>query len=146
MAKAEAKTKTTEVSVDDFIAAVADERRRGEAAVIDAMLRHVTGEQPRMWGPSIIGYGSYHYRYDSGREGDACRIGFSPRKAQLVIYIVPYLEGTDKAAMDALLDRLGPHSLGQSCLYIKRLDKVDAAVLEEIAALSWRLMADKYPG
>ena len=81
MAKAELKTKATEVAPTDFIAAVPDERRREEAAVIDALHRRVTGCEPKMWGPSIIGYGSYHYKYESGREGTMCRGGFSPRKA-----------------------------------------------------------------
>ena len=86
MAKAELKTKATEVSVADFIARVPDQRRREEAAVIDALYRRVTGCEPKMWGPSIIGYGSYDYTYDSGHSGTSCRAGFSPRKAALTLY------------------------------------------------------------
>ncbi len=134
------KTIATEASVAEYIAAVPDERRRTEALAIDAMMRRVSGEEPRLWGPSIIGYGAYHYRYDSGREGDMCRIGFSPRKAQLVIYIVDGFPGHAE-----LLARLGKHKTGASCLYINRLDAVDQAVLEELCAASWAEMARRYP-
>lgn len=139
------KTEATEVSVAEFIAAVPDERRRSEAGVVDALLRRITGEDPRMWGPTIIGYGSYDYTYDSGHSGTSCRIGFSPRKAQLVVYLIPVFEGPDKAEADRLLARLGPHSLGKSCLYIRRLDKIDRTALEQLLALSWRLMGERYP-
>lgn len=134
------KTIATEASVAEYIAAVPDERRRTEALAIDAMMRRVSGEEPRLWGPTIIGYGAYHYRYDSGREGDMCRIGFSPRKAQLVIYIVDGFPGHAE-----LLARLGKHKTGASCLYINRLDAVDQAVLEELCAASWAEMARRYP-
>ena len=134
------KTIATEASVAEYIAAVPDERRRTEALAIDAMMRRVSGEEPRLWGPSIIGYGAYHYRYDSGREGDMCRIGFSPRKAQLVIYIVDGFPGHAE-----LLARLGKHKTGASCLYINRLDAVDQVVLEELCAASWAEMARRYP-
>lgn len=139
------KTEATEVSVAEFIAAVPDERRRSEAGVVDALLRRITGEDPRMWGPTIIGYGSYDYTYDSGHSGTSCRIGFSPRKAQLVVYLIPVFEGPDKAEADRLLARLGPHSLGKSCLYIRRLDKIDRTALEQLLALSWRLIGERYP-
>lgn len=139
------KTEATEVSVAEFIAAVPEERRRSEAGVVDALLRRITGEDPRMWGPTIIGYGSYDYTYDSGHSGTSCRIGFSPRKAQLVVYLIPVFEGPDKAEADRLLARLGPHSLGKSCLYIRRLDKIDLTALEQLLALSWRLMGERYP-
>jgi hypothetical protein len=140
MAKSENITQPTPVSVADFIAAVPDERRREEAGIIDAMLRRVSGVEPVMWGASIIGYGRYHYRYDSGREGDMCRLGFSPRKAKLVLYIV---DGTPGQA--ELLARLGKHKTGVSCLYINRLNAVDMAVLEELCAASWAEMSRRYP-
>lgn len=145
MAKAQLKTQVTAVSVSDFIAAVPDARRRAEAQTLDTLLQRITGEAPRMWGPSIIGYGSYDYRYDSGREGTMCRIGFSPRKAQLVLYLVPRFDGPDRQTADALLARLDPHSLGKSCLYIKRLDTVDMPVLDQLLTLSWRVMGELYP-
>lgn len=144
MAKYEPKTKPTEVGVDAFIAAVPDPRRREEALVVDAMLRRVTGMEPRMWGPSIIGYGDYHYRYDSGHEGDAARIGFSPRKAQMVLYFMGnYCDR--QAEADALFERLGKHSTGKSCLYITRLSNIDMDVLERIAEISWDSMNKLYP-
>lgn len=145
MAASANKTQVTNVAVGDFIAALPDERRRAEAEQLDVLLRRVTGEAPRMWGPSIIGYGSYHYRYDSGREGDMCRIGFSPRKAQLVIYAAAELDGSDRDALEALFARLGPHSLGKGCLYFKRLDKIDMTALEQLLALYWRVMGERYP-
>ncbi len=141
MAKAEVKTKATDVSVAEFIAAVPDMRRRDEAEVIDAMHRRVTGLEPRMWGPSIIGYGSYDYKYESGREGTSCRAGFSPRKAALVLY----LAGDEEAEAEGLYARLGKHSRGKACLYIKRLVDVDLAALERLVALSWQLMNERYP-
>ncbi len=140
MAKAQNKTQAEATSVADFIAAVPDARRREEAGVIDALLQRVSGEAPVMWGPSIIGYGCYHYRYESGREGEMCRIGFSPRKAQLVLYIVDGFPGHAE-----LLARLGKHKTGKACLYISKLDAVDAAALEELCAASWAEMARRYP-
>ena len=141
---AEAKTKATEVAVAEFIAALPDERRREEARALDAIYRRVTGLEPRMWGPSIIGYGSYDYRYDSGRSGTMCKAGFSPRKAALTLYLVDD-HGSRQADADVLFARLGKHSSGKSCLYLTRLDKVDVAVLEELVALSWELMNARYP-
>lgn len=144
MAKAENKTKPTEVTVEDFIAAVPDTRRREEAGVIDAMMRRVTGEEPKMWGPSIIGYGSYHYRYDSGREGDMCRVGFSPRKAQHVIYLIADF-GERRAEAEALFAVLGKHTTSVSCLYIRKLADIDLAVLEQLVVLNRDVMDARYP-
>lgn len=144
MAKAELKTTATEVRVADFLAAVPDPSRREEAAVIDALLRKVTGCEPKMWGPSIIGYGSYNYKYDSGREGTMCRAGFSPRKAAMTIYLMGnYCDR--QAEVDDLFARLGKHTTGKSCLYIKKLADVDLEVLERLVAISWQIMNAKYP-
>lgn len=140
MAKPENKTQPAAMSVADFIAAVPDARRRAEAEAVDAIMRRVSGEAPTMWGPSIIGYGRYHYRDDSGREGDMCRIGFSPRTAQLVLYLIDGFAGHGE-----LLARLGKHKTGKSCLYLTRLDGVDVAVLDELCAASWAEMARLYP-
>jgi hypothetical protein len=107
------------------------------------MYRRVTGLEPKMWGPSIIGYGSYDYRYDSGRTGTMCRAGFSPRKAALTLYLVDG-HGDRQADADGLFARLGRHSTGKSCLYVKRLDQVDAGALEGLVALSWELMNERY--
>lgn len=144
MGKAEIKTKATEVTVADFIAAVPEARRREEAGVIDAMHRRVTGLDPKMWGPSIIGYGSYDYTYDSGHSGTMCRAGFSPRKAAMTLYLMGhYLDRQSEA--DALLARLGKYKNGKSCLYINKLADVDLDVLEKLVVLSWDVMNERYP-
>lgn len=140
MTKTENKTKPTPISVDAYIDAVADERQRTDAQKIAAMMARLTGEEATMWGPSIIGFGSYHYKYDSGREGNMCRLGFSPRKGQTVVYVVD-----GYANKDDLLAKLGKHKTGQSCLYIKKLADVDEAVLEEICTRSLAYMDEKYP-
>lgn len=144
MAKAEPKTKPTETSVAEFIAAVPDERRREEAAAIDAIHRRVTGHDPKLWGPSIIGYGSYDYNYDSGREGTMCRAGFSPRKAAMTVYLMGNY-CNHQAEADALFAKLGKHKTGKSCLYINKLADVDLAVLERLVELSWECMNEAYP-
>ena len=138
---AENKTQATSVDVTAFIEAVADETQRADGHAIAAMMARLSGEPPKMWGPSIIGFGSYHYKYDSGREGDSLRIGFSPRKGQTVLY----LPGTISGQAD-LLARLGKHKEGKGCLYIKRLSDVDIAVLEEMVRASVGYMAEAYPG
>ena len=137
---ADTKTKATEVSVDEFIDAVPDSVRREDAKAIRALMERVTGETPRMWGPSIIGFGSYHYKYDSGHEGTSCRVGFSPRKAELVLYIL-----TGTAEQEEQLARLGKHKTGKSCLYIKKLADVDFGVLEEITQGALAHMNERYP-
>lgn len=133
----EAKTKPTAVTADEFIAAVADDTRRADAAAVSAMMARVTGEPATMWGPSIVGFGKYRYRYDSGREGEMCRVGFSPRKAELVFYI-----GAGRPEQAALLERLGKHKTGKGCLYVKRLADVDPEVLEAIVANGYRAKAE----
>ena len=137
---AELKTKATEVSVDSFIAAFADPVRQTDAKAARALLERITGEPARMWGPSIIGFGSYSYKYESGREGTMCRLGYSPRKAELVFY----LGGTVSQQHEALT-RLGKHKTGKGCLYIKKLADVDMAVLEELANASLTYMNATYP-
>jgi hypothetical protein len=137
---AEIKTKATEVSVDDFLAAMPDPVRRADGQKVRAMLERVTGEKPRMWGPTIIGFGSYHYKYDSGHEGTMCRLGFSPRKAELVLYVL-----TGEPGQEAQLARLGKHRTGKSCLYIRKLADVDEAVLEDMARGALAHMNEKYP-
>ena len=137
---AENKTKATEASVDAFIEAVPDETRRADARTILELMRRTTGDQPRMWGPSIIGFGSYSYRYDSGHSGEACRTGFSPRKAELVLYVL-----TGAADQSPLLARLGKHKTGKSCLYIKKLADVDMMVVEELVRTSVAHMDARYP-
>ncbi|GAA3731477.1 hypothetical protein GCM10022225_11660 [Plantactinospora mayteni] len=122
------KTAPTEVSVDDFLAALPDEQRRADADRLRALLRDVTGEEPVMWGPSIVGFGRYHYRYPSGHQGDAPLVGFSPRRQHLVVYLV----GGFEQRYAATLARLGPHKTGKGCLYLKSLAGVDETALREL--------------
>lgn len=138
--KYELKTKPTAVSVEAFIEKVPNEVRRKDAKTLLALMKRVTGETPKMWGPSIIGFGRYHYKYESGHEGDMCMAGFSPRASALVVYLVP---GFQK--QEALLSRLGKHRHGKSCLYINRLEDVDMKVLERLVADSCAYMRKKYP-
>ncbi len=143
---ADQKTQPTSASVADFIAALADARRQAEAEQLLALYREVTGDAPQMWGPSIIGFGQYHYRYESGREGDSCRSGFSPRKAKLVIYLTAGLANPQtQPQMDALRAQLGPHTTGASCLYIASLAKVDAGVLAQMIRLDRAWMDANHP-
>lgn len=137
---AENQTQPTTASVESFLTGLKDKARAADSRVVLEMMRRVTGERPTMWGPAIIGFGSYHYRYDSGREGDSPRIGFSPRAQALSLYILD-----DFPRHDALLARLGKHSTGKVCLYIKRLSDVDLKVLEELIAASWKEMEKRYP-
>ncbi|MEZ5920396.1 MAG: DUF1801 domain-containing protein [Parvularculaceae bacterium] len=138
--KAELKTKQTAVSVTEFVNSVANDQRRKDAKTALALFKKITGEKPKMWGPSIIGYGSYHYKYESGREGDMCRTGFSPRSTAIVFYVMGGI-----ADKDPLYAKLGKHRLGKSCLYINKLDDVDLGVLEKIIRKSLAYMDRKYP-
>ncbi len=140
MARAENKTKPTEVTPAEFIASVEPDRKREEAQTLDQLFQKVTGWKPVMWGPSIIGYGSYHYKYESGREGDMCATGFSPRKANHSLYIMP-----GYANFEEVLSRLGKHSMGKSCLYIKKLDDVDLDVVAELIEAGLKDLGETYP-
>lgn len=135
-AVADNKTTPTDADVGAFIDGVDNPRRRQEARSVLALMREITGEQPVMWGPSMIGFGTHHYRYESGREGNMPAAAFSPRKAALTVYL------QDFAERDELLGRLGPHSTGKSCLYMKRLDAVDLEVLRELITRSYRHALD----
>jgi hypothetical protein len=124
---AQNKTVPTDQSVDEFLNAVPDERKRKDSFAILELMQQVTGLEPTMWGDKIVGFGSYHYKYDSGREGDMMLTGFSPRKQNLSLYIMGGLENYRD-----LLEKLGRHSTGGSCLYIKRLDDVDLSTLKRL--------------
>lgn len=140
------QTQPTQISVQQFIDGIDHERKRDEARQLDALFRRVTGEEPVMWGPSMIGYGQYHYRYDSGREGDFLRTGFSPRKAKHSIYLMGgYCDEATGRMNDELLARLGKYSKGASCLYVNKLADVHLAVLEELVRLNWNAMNRVYP-
>jgi hypothetical protein len=123
---ADTKTKPTATSVDGFLDAVEHPVRRADGKAVRALMERCTGQPAVMWGPSIVGFGSYHYRYASGHEGDWCRVGFSPRSANLVLYVGGFPE------YQALLAKLGKHKSSKACLYLGRLSDVDPGVLEEI--------------
>ena len=125
----------TGAPVPDFLAHVLDERRREDARRLCAMMQEITGEPPAMWGTSIIGFGSYHYRYASGREGGSALASFSPRSQSLAIYLIGEFEERHRS----VLARLGPHKAGKGCLYVKRLDDVDLGVLRELIDRSVRV-------
>lgn len=129
---AELKTQKNDDSVDDFIAAIADDRKREDAETLLGLMERVTGEKPHMWGPSIIGFGDQHYKYESGREGDWFKIGFSPRKQNLTLYVTDYLP-----ADDPLFAKLGKYTTGKACIYIKRLEDVDNGILEKLVKRSY---------
>ena len=128
---AENKTKATAASVDDFLDAVPDPQRRADGKVLRALMERLSGEPATLWGATIVGFGTYHYVYESGREGDTPRLGFSPRASELVLYI-----SGGFPLHQALMERLGKHRTGKSCLYIKRLSDVDMDVLETLCAES----------
>lgn len=137
---AAAKTQPTNEDVAAFLAAVEPERRREEGLRLDALFRKATGFAPKMWGPAMVGYGSYHYRYASGREGDWLATGFSPRKAKLSIYIMPGYEDYGPILAD-----LGKHAMGKSCLYINKLEDVDEKVLTRLIKAGLKDLKAKYP-
>ena len=134
------KTKPTEASAESHIAAIANEEQRNDARTLIALMRSVTGQEPRMWGPSIFGFGSYHYKYASGHEGDSALAAFAVRGRELVVYIMAGFEGRDD-----LLARLGKHKTGKVCVYIRRLADVDLQVLETLIAESAADTKRRYP-
>ena len=125
----------TDASVEEFLARVPGDQRREDARRLCAMMREITGEAPAMWGPSIIGFGAYHYRYASGHEGDSALASFSPRRQNLAVYLVSEFADRHRAA----LARLGPHKTGKGCLYISRLAAVDLDALRELIDRSVRI-------
>ena len=137
---AENKTKPTELSVSAFIEAITDETKRADAEVLVKLMQGASGEKPKMWGPSIIGFGSIHYKYESGREGDMPLVGFSPRKAASVLYGAIGFDGAEK-----LLAKLGKHTTGKGCLYIKKLSDVDQKVLQTLVAKSLAAKHARHP-
>jgi hypothetical protein len=124
---AENKTKATSASVDSYLDAIDNEVQRGDCRKLVDLIRKATKEEAKMWGPSIVGFGSYHYKYESGREGDWCATGFAARKNEIALYLVA--QGADQGE---LLSQLGKHKMGKSCLYIRRLADVDTKVLEKL--------------
>jgi hypothetical protein len=140
MANAELKTKKNEQSVQAFLDAVPDERQRQDSQAVLELMKRVTGSEPRMWGDSIVGFGDYHYRYATGREGDWFLVGFSPRKQNLTLYI---MAGFDQ--YDELMARLGKYKTGKSCLYINKLADIDQDVLAELVRQSAEHLKQTHP-
>ena len=134
------KTKPTKVSPESHIAAIANEEQRSDARTLVALMRRVTKQGPRMWGPTIVGFGSYHYKYASGHEGDSALAGFAVRGRELVVYTAPDFEGRA-----VLLAKLGTHRAGKGCIYIRRLADVDRKVLETLVARSVADTKRRYP-
>ena len=135
MAKYELKTKVNKSSVEGFLNSVKDKQKREDSFKILEMMKKITKEEPKMWGPSIVGFGSYHYKYASGHEGDMCIAGFSPRKQALTIYIM-----SDFKKYDSLMKKLGKYKTSVACLYIKKLEDVDQKVLTELITESVKKM------
>ena len=138
---AENKTKPTGASVTEFIARIPDAAKQQDCRTLVRIMRKISGSPPKMWGPGIVGFGSYRYKYASGREGDMCLIGFAPRKQDLTLYIMP-----GSGSYKGLLSRLGKHKTSKACLYIKRLADVDTVVLETIVAAAFEEMSQRNAG
>lgn len=136
---AENKTKATEASVDGYIAAIDEESRRKDCETLAKLMAKATKQKPIMWGTSIVGFGSYHYKYESGREGDSCLTGFSSRKGDISVYLIGSFPGRDE-----LLAKLGRHKMAKACLYIRKLSDVDLEVLEQLVAGSVAEMKRRY--
>ncbi|HOC24909.1 MAG TPA: DUF1801 domain-containing protein [bacterium] len=139
MAKNDLKTRVNEASVTEFLNSVSDEQRRNDCLEILAVMKKITKEEPKMWGASIVGFGSYHYKGKGGREGDWMLTGFSPRKQNLVLYL---MGGFDDHA--ELLSKLGKFTTGVGCLYIKKLEDVDRTILEKLVQASYDKMKQLY--
>jgi hypothetical protein len=137
---AELKTTQNDKSVKSFLNSVIDENKRKDCREIMKLMQDITHKKPKMWGDSIVGFGSYHYKYESGREGDFFITGFSPRKQNLTIYIMPGFSG-----YDSVMKKLGKHKTGKSCLYIKKLDDIDRNTLKELITDSVNYMTKSYP-
>ena len=143
---AQNKTQPGDADVEKYIDAVDHAGRREDARTLLEMFMRITGEQPVLWGDSMIGFGSYDYTYQSGRSGSFFRSGFAPRKANMSLYVLGCTSAPDRQALQqALLDRLGPHKRGVSCLYVSRLSRIDLDVLEQLIAFDKAAMDEKYP-
>jgi hypothetical protein len=136
----ENKTQPTQASVDVYLAGIADESRRDDCRELVRLMTRVTGHPAVMWGPGIVGFGSYHYKYESGREGDCCQVGFASRKGDISIYLMAGFPGREE-----LLAKLGRHKLGKACLYVRQLGDLDLAVLERLVAGSIAEVRRRYP-
>lgn len=139
MAKAQNKTQKTDQDVREYLHTVENEQRREDSLKVLEIMEELTGMKAEMWGTSIVGFGDYHYKYESGREGEMFKVGFSPRKTSLTLYIMPGF-----GRYSELMERLGKYKTGKSCLYVKKLEDVDEEVLKELIVESVAYMSDKY--
>ena len=137
---AETKTKPTKESVAAYLAKISNDDRRKDCKALIEMMKTVTGQQPKLWGPGIVGFGRYHYTYESGHEGDTCLVGFSSRKTDISIYLFPVFP-----QKETLLKKLGKHKMGKGCLYIRKLDDVDTGVLGKMVVASISEIRRRYP-
>jgi hypothetical protein len=137
---ADQKTKPTEQSVENFLDKVPDEKVRDDCFTLLKLMEKITGFAPKMWGPAIVGFGTYHYKYESGHEGDSCLTGFSPRKTNITVYIMPGF-----AQHETLLNKLGKHKAGKGCLYVKKLEDINMDVLKTLIEKSVSNLKKKYP-
>lgn len=140
MSKYQAKTKETTSDVFKFIAAVPDQQKQKDALALVELMQEQSGFKPKMWGPAIIGFGSYHYVYESGHEGDSLLVGFSPRKAEMVLYLAAEFDQREE-----LLKQFGKHKTGKACIYFKRLEDVNISILKKMIKNSLKYMKEKYP-
>ncbi|MEE4330031.1 MAG: DUF1801 domain-containing protein [Wenzhouxiangella sp.] len=134
------KTVPTDASVEGYLDAIEDPVRRRDCDTLVEIMRRVTGKDPVMWGSSMVGFDSYHYVYESGREGDSLAAGFSSRAREISVYLMASFDGDE-----VLFDQLGRHRRGKSCLYIRRLEDIDLAILEQLIAGSYRAIKQRYP-
>jgi hypothetical protein len=134
------KTKPTVESVENFLNTIQDEGVRDDCRAIARIMKNATGSSAKMWGSGIVGFGTYHYKYESGHEGDACLTGFSPRKQNITLYVMP-----GASTHDDLLTKLGKHKAGKGCLYIKKLDDINVPILETLIKESVNFLKQKYP-
>ena len=139
MTKAKNKTQETAASVDDFLNSLDNQKKRADCFQLKSWMETLSGEPAKMWGKAIIGFGSYHFKYESGREGDFMKIGFSPRAQNLSIYIIPGFERYTE-----LLEIIGKYKTGKSCLYVKKLEDIDSDILQELITESFNYMTKKY--
>lgn len=137
---AENKTKLTEASVEDYLTAITDQTRRDDCVALSALMAKATKQQPKMWGTSIVGFGSYHYKYESGREGDSCLTGFSSRKSDISIYLTASFPGIEE-----LYAKLGKHKLGKACLYVRKMSDVDLDILTKLIKGSYSERKNRHP-
>jgi hypothetical protein len=138
---AEAKTKPTSESVQQFIDRIPNKEMRKDCITLSEMMKEVTGFTPKMWGPSIVGFGEYHYKYESGHEGDICLVGYSPRKQNLSLYVLTGFTG-----QAGLLSKLGKHKAGKGCLYVKKLEDINLTILEDLIKGSVEFLKKKFGG